>query len=48
LQLLNGSAAPSPIEDIPEAAELTAEEAAALDFMGKDADEATEADAAAE
>src|SRR5438132_1507270 len=48
LQLLTEVPAPSPIEDIPEAAELTAEEAAALDFMGKDADEATEADAAAE
>jgi DNA-directed RNA polymerase subunit beta' len=48
LQLLTEVPAPQPIEDIPEAAELTAEEAAALDFMGKDADEATEADAAAE
>ncbi|HLZ12136.1 MAG TPA: hypothetical protein VKP58_06065, partial [Candidatus Acidoferrum sp.] len=48
LQLLTEVPAPAPIEDIPEAAELTAEEAAALDFMGKDADEATEADAAAE
>jgi hypothetical protein len=36
--------APSPVDDIPEAAELTAEEAAALDFLQKD----TEADAAAE
>jgi hypothetical protein len=36
--------APAPIEEIPEAAELTAEEAAALDFLQKDA----EADAATE
>src|SRR5258706_1027190 len=48
IQLLTEMPAPAPIEEIPEAAELTAEEAAALDFMGKDADEATEADAAAE
>jgi hypothetical protein len=37
---------PAPAEEIPEAAELTAEEAAALDFLGKDgeADAATEGD----
>jgi hypothetical protein len=46
--LLTEVPAPAPVEEIPEAAELTAEEAAALDFMGKDADEADAADAAAE
>ncbi|HEV3374516.1 MAG TPA: hypothetical protein VG051_02365, partial [Candidatus Acidoferrum sp.] len=44
IQLLTEMPAPSPIEEIPEAAELTAEEAAALDFLQKD----TEADAATE
>ena len=49
LALLIGFAAlryadPAPVEEIPEAAELTAEEAAALDFLQKD----TEADAATE
>jgi len=42
--LLTEMPAPAPIEEIPEAAELTAEEAAALDFLQKD----TEADAATE
>jgi len=32
----DGMPAPSPVEEIPEAAELTAEEAAALDFLQKD------------
>jgi len=41
IQLLTEMPAPAPIEEIPEAAELTAEEAAALDFLQKD----TEADA---
>src|SRR5271169_1536222 len=44
IQLLTEMPAPSPVEDIPEVAELTAEEAAALDFLQKD----TEADAATE
>src|SRR5213594_610338 len=44
IQLLTEMPAPAPIEEIPEAAELTAEEAAALDFLQKD----TEADAATE
>jgi DNA-directed RNA polymerase subunit beta' len=44
IQLLTEMPAPSPVDEIPEAAELTAEEAAALDFLQKD----TEADAAAE
>jgi DNA-directed RNA polymerase subunit beta' len=44
IQLLTEMPAPAPVEEIPEAAELTAEEAAALDFLQKD----TEADAAAE
>src|ERR1700732_2532072 len=44
IQLLTEMPAPTPIEEIPEAAELTAEEAAALDFLQKDA----EADAATE
>src|ERR1700675_4625280 len=44
IQLLTEMPIPAPIEDIPEAAELTAEEAAALDFLQKD----TEADAATE
>src|SRR5512136_533040 len=44
IQLLTEMPAPSPVEEIPEAAELTAEEAAALDFLQKD----TEADAATE
>jgi hypothetical protein len=35
---------PAPVDDIPEAAELTPEEAAALDFLQKD----PEADAATE
>src|SRR5438105_2556250 len=44
IQLLTEMPAPAPVEEIPEAAELTAEEAAALDFLQKDA----EADAATE
>jgi len=44
LQLLTEIPVPPPAEEIPEAAELTAEEAAALDFLQKD----TEADAATE
>src|SRR6202140_987408 len=44
IQLLTEMPAPPPVEEIPEAAELTPEEAAALDFLQKD----TEADAAAE
>src|SRR5712672_1128168 len=44
IQLLTEMPAPAPMEEIPEAVELTAEEAAALDFLQKD----TEADAAAE
>jgi DNA-directed RNA polymerase subunit beta' len=44
IQLLTEMPAPAPVEEIPEVAELTAEEAAALDFLQKD----TEADAAAE
>src|SRR5260221_1070550 len=44
VRLLTEMPAPAPIEEIPEAAELTAEEAAALDFLQKD----TEADAATE
>src|SRR5436309_2068024 len=44
IQLLTEMPAPAPVEEIPEAAELTAEEAAALDFLQKD----TEADAATE
>ena len=44
IQLLTEMPAPAPVEEIPEAAELTAEEAAALDFLQND----TEADAAAE
>src|SRR5499433_3108488 len=44
IQLLTEMPALAPVEEIPEAAELTAEEAAALDFLQKD----TEADAAAE
>ena len=44
IQLLTEMPPPSPVDDIPEAAELTPEEAAALDFLQKD----TEADAAAE
>src|SRR6202045_2325822 len=44
IQLLTEMPAPAPMEEIPEAAELTAEEAAALDFLQKD----TEADAATE
>jgi DNA-directed RNA polymerase subunit beta' len=44
IQLLTEMPIPAPIEEIPEAAELTAEEAAALDFLQKD----TEADAATE
>jgi DNA-directed RNA polymerase subunit beta' len=44
IQLLTEMPAPVPVEEIPEAAELTAEEAAALDFLQKD----TEADAATE
>src|ERR1700744_4782179 len=46
IQLLTEMPAPAPVEDIPEAAELTAEEAAALEFLEKgseaDADAATE------
>jgi len=44
IQLLTEMPAPAQVEEIPEAAELTAEEAAALDFLQKD----TEADAATE
>jgi DNA-directed RNA polymerase subunit beta' len=44
IHLLTEMPAPAPVEEIPEAAELTAEEAAALDFLQKD----TEADAATE
>jgi DNA-directed RNA polymerase subunit beta' len=44
IQLLTEMPIPAPVEEIPEAAELTAEEAAALDFLQKD----TEADAATE
>src|SRR5467141_837037 len=44
IQLLTEMPAPAPMEEIPEAAELTAEEAAALDFLQKD----SEADAATE
>jgi len=33
IQLLTEMPAPAPMEEIPEAAELTAEEAAALDFL---------------
>src|SRR6202007_8621 len=44
IQLLTEMPIPPPVEKIPEAAELTAEEAAALDFLQKD----TEADAATE
>ena len=44
IQLLTEMPAPAPIEEIPEAAELTAEEAAAIDFLKKDG----EADAATE
>ncbi len=44
IPLLTGMPGPGPVEEIPEAAELTAEEAAALDFLQKD----TEADAATE
>jgi len=47
LQLLTEVPAPSPIET-PGSRRAHRREAAALDFMGKDADEATEADAAAE
>jgi len=36
IQLLTEVPIPAPVEEIPEAAELTAEEAAALDFMGND------------
>jgi DNA-directed RNA polymerase subunit beta' len=42
IQLLTEMPAPAPAEEIPEAAELTAEEAAALDFLQKD-DEANAA-----
>src|SRR6202050_4992731 len=38
IELVTEMPAPAPIEEIPEAAELTAEEAAALDFLQKDAD----------
>jgi hypothetical protein len=38
--------APAPVEDIPEAAELTAEEAAAIEFLEKGTD--ADADAASE
>jgi DNA-directed RNA polymerase subunit beta' len=44
IQLLTEMPIPAPVEEIPEVAELTAEEAAALDFLQKD----TEADAATE
>src|SRR5580698_4201771 len=44
IQLLTEMPAPAPVEDIPEAAELTAEEAAAIEFLEK----GTEADAASE
>jgi len=44
IQLLTEMPAPAPAEEIPEAAELTAEEAAAIEFLEKGA----EADAAAE
>jgi hypothetical protein len=42
--LLTEMPPPAPMDEIPEAAELTPEEAAALDFLQKD----TEADAATE
>jgi len=42
--LLTEMPAPAPQEEIPEIAELTAEEAAALDFLNKD----SEADAMSE
>jgi DNA-directed RNA polymerase subunit beta' len=44
IQLLTEMPPPAPMDEIPEAAELTPEEAAALDFLQKD----TEADAATE
>ncbi len=44
IQLLTEMPIPAPVEDIPEAAELTAEEAAAIEFLQKD----SEADAATE
>lgn len=50
IQLLTEVPAPAPVDEIPEAAELTAEEAAGLDFLGPDSkdDEGDVADAAAE
>jgi len=39
IQLLTEMPAPAPVEEIPEAAELTAEEAAALDFLNNPAKE---------
>jgi DNA-directed RNA polymerase subunit beta' len=39
IQLLTEMPAPAPIEEIPEAAELTPEEAAALDFLNNPAKE---------
>jgi hypothetical protein len=48
IQLLTEMPPPSPVDEIPEAAELTPEEAAALDFLQKDNDADSDAEAATE
>jgi len=45
IQLLTEVPVPAPVDEIPEAAELTAEEAAGLDFLGPDGKEEEEGEA---
>jgi DNA-directed RNA polymerase subunit beta' len=48
IQLLTEMPAPAPVEELPEASEFAADEAAGLEFLGGGKDEEAEADAATE